>query len=538
QLVILICPTTPEVEEDAYKQVVTVVGKAGLTAETYRLTAGDLREMQQLLQNAGLNEKAVALLSMSGYANVRNMCLLAASILTADAAILIDDDEVFELPDYVSRAVEFLDDRVYGDIVHGVAGYYLNQKGHYYDDVQPEPWMTYWDRFGSKAKAFDKIIGSQPRLKRTPFAFGGAMTLSKDLFECVPFDPLVTRGEDIDYLINSRMYGFSFFLDNTLSIKHLPEPKSHPQWMRMREDIYRFVYQRAKITSQKDDGNMVPVWPEDFDPYPGEFLKKDLEDKIYRSSVMLSMDYLAQGDTEASQEALKNIHICKHDAKPDFDAFDAYVKTQKQWVKLIRLVRKERYQLRKILEKHNMSSPEILLDHTHHRKMSKMEIYSVMKQLPYSGSFTRQERSQLLDVFFVRTYYEDEILFRSGDFNDTAGIILKGRISIFADVTENENGSPLEIAELTGGDMLGENCLVTETFQMTGMAREFTELLCISKNELNRLLKEEPVLGIKLLKLFLESVSEKVHGINRWIREREEYDYNHVDHSAIQLDDE
>ncbi len=48
------------------------------------------------------------------------------------------------------------------------------------------------------------------------------------------------------------MYGFSFFLDNTLSIKHLPVPKSHPQWMRFREDIYRFVYQREKMTAQME----------------------------------------------------------------------------------------------------------------------------------------------------------------------------------------------------------------------------------------------------------------------------------------------
>ena len=148
---------------------------------------------------------------MYGYANVRNVCLLAASILTADAALLIDDDEVFEMDDYVQRAMEFIGRRVYGDVVHGVAGYYLNSKNQYYDDVKPEPWMTYWDRFGSKGEAFDRIIGSGPRLKRTPFAFGGAMTLHRELFECVPFDPLVPRGEDVDYVINSRMFGFSFF---------------------------------------------------------------------------------------------------------------------------------------------------------------------------------------------------------------------------------------------------------------------------------------------------------------------------------------
>ena len=206
--------------------------------------------------------------------------------------------------------------------------------------------MTYWDRFDCKARAFDQIIGSGPRLKRTPFVFGGAMILHRELFECVPFDPLVTRGEDVDYLINSRMFGFSFFLDNTLSIKHLPQPKSHPQWKRLREDIYRFIYQRAKMQSQHKTGNLVHVSPEDFDPYPGEFLKPDLDEKIYRSSMMLSSQYLANNDPDAAMEAMRNIYIAKHNAPPALDAFRAYLDTQTQWERLIRLVRQERYAVR------------------------------------------------------------------------------------------------------------------------------------------------------------------------------------------------
>lgn len=328
KLVILICPTTPDVEDAAYEQVYRIVKRVKLRAETYLFTAGDLAAISRILKGAGLGDRGAALLSMFGYSNVRNMCLLAATILTADAALLIDDDEVFELPDFVPRSLEFLGRRVYGDVVHGVAGYYLNGKGRYYDDVTPEPWMTYWDRFGSKAQAFDQIIGSGPRLKRTPFAFGGAMILHREMFECVPFDPLVKRGEDIDYLINSRMFGFSFFLDNTLSIRHLPQPKTHPQWMRMREDIYRFVYQRAKMTSQYKTSNLVRVDPEDLDPYPGAFLKEDLEEKIYRSSMMLATQYLAENDPASAMEAMQNIYLAKHDAQPVFNAFRAYLDVQ------------------------------------------------------------------------------------------------------------------------------------------------------------------------------------------------------------------
>lgn len=51
KLVILICPTTPEVEEEAYGQVLRITRRAQLNAETYLFTAGDLREMTGILQH-------------------------------------------------------------------------------------------------------------------------------------------------------------------------------------------------------------------------------------------------------------------------------------------------------------------------------------------------------------------------------------------------------------------------------------------------------------------------------------------------------
>ncbi len=114
------------------------------------------------------------MLSLKGYSNVRNICLYVAHILSSDITVLIDDDELFEQADWIGMAREFIGKRVYGKSVYGVAGYYLNKYDEFYDDVDILPWMTYWNRFGSKTKAFDKIIGCEPRLKITPFAFGGA----------------------------------------------------------------------------------------------------------------------------------------------------------------------------------------------------------------------------------------------------------------------------------------------------------------------------------------------------------------------------
>ena len=513
KLVILICPTSPEIEEKAVQKVIHIIYETKLPAETYLFTASALIEIRKILLSDKINEIADRLLSLSGYANVRNMCLLAASILSSDVAILIDDDEIFEIEDYIPRTLEFLGKRVYGDVVHGVAGYYLNKKGNYYDDVAMEPWMTYWNRFASKAQAFDKIIGSGPRLKRTPFVFGGAMTLSKELFECVPFDPYVTRGEDVDYLVNSRMLGFSFFLDNTLSIKHLPEPKFHPQWKRMREDIFRFVYQRAKLRSQHENGTNVLVYPEDLDPYPGEFLKDDLEEKIKDSSIMLALQYLTEKDYVSAAEALKNIQLCYTDAVPKFDAFSAYMYTQKCWEKMICEVKRNRYALRKIMERNNLSAVPIELTKEHKKILTTEEIKLELTKLTVKENMTESELDILSRNCYVKTFFEEEFLFSKGDFIDSVYLIMKGCVVLLSDLDDVDNFSPIEYARLKKGNLIGEG-LVHNTFRLTGQAAEFTELLCIKKDKLDNIMQKHPVLAVKLLKIFLGSMSSKISNSN------------------------
>jgi hypothetical protein len=195
--------------------------------------------------------------------------------------------------------------------------------------------MRSWDKYIRMDEALSLIIGAEPRLKETPFVFGGNMIVHRNLFTTVPFDPHVTRGEDIDFLINARMFGFTFYLDNQLSIKHLAPPKSHPTWMQIREDIYRFVYERAKIESQREVQGMKRVVPEDFDPYPGCFLRSDLEEKVEKACKLLSDEYSSQGKEFDSKESLHNAFIVKSDAVPKHNPFQTLCSLQKLWRQLM-----------------------------------------------------------------------------------------------------------------------------------------------------------------------------------------------------------
>ncbi len=331
QLVVIAVATAVDIETKVEEKVARIIQSASDSPVDILLFGpSNLKKIHHLLIKKG-KEEYINLLELRGYSNIRNLCMFIPHILDSDAALLIDDDEVFEDPDFMSKAKEFIGKNINGTTINAVAGYYLQPDGSYSIKKTFRPWMKYWNQYEKMNEAFNKIIGTEPRIKETPFVFGGNMVVHRDLFTVVPFDPNVPRGEDIDFLINARMFGFQFFLDNQLSIKHLPPPKTRPVWRQLREDIYRFIYERGKIKNQRQVNGMNRVYPENFDPYPGVFLKEDLEEKIKKSCKLLSEEYLNKGDADGSKEALNNIALAKTDTIPKFDAFQNLCKMQKQW---------------------------------------------------------------------------------------------------------------------------------------------------------------------------------------------------------------
>ena len=55
---------------------------------------------------------------------------------------------------------------------------------------------------------------SGTRISRSNYVCGGLMALHARAFTRVAFDPFITRGEDLDYLFNMRMFGYDVWFDN------------------------------------------------------------------------------------------------------------------------------------------------------------------------------------------------------------------------------------------------------------------------------------------------------------------------------------
>lgn len=351
-LVVIACATAPDIAKAVDDKVRKIISRAGLDIQVLLFSSVALSKMNKAVK-AATGEDYSDLLNLAGYSPVRNMCLFAGHVRGSDITVFIDDDEVFEDAEFVAKARKHIGTTVDGQTVLAVAGYYLQPDGSYLLSPQAEPWMTAWNNAEMMNRGFRQVIGMPPRLKATPFVFGGNMVIHRSLGEAIPFDPNVPRGEDIDYLMNARMFGHNFFLDNELAIKHLPPPNTNPRWLQIRKDLYRFAFERAKIDSQEQVPDMTRIAAEDFDPYPGAFLKSDLENKALSASRLLAEQYEREGNETDREQAVANITIADTGLIPEKNPFRSYCELKDRWRKMMKQTGEDplRSELRQILSR-------------------------------------------------------------------------------------------------------------------------------------------------------------------------------------------
>ncbi|MCF7859485.1 MAG: cyclic nucleotide-binding domain-containing protein [Candidatus Cloacimonetes bacterium] len=489
------------------KKLRDLLSKAKIPVDTILFTETTLKKLKEKLY---YEYKGEDILDLDNYAQIRNMCILLPYIMDAEIALLIDDDEIIEDPKYVTKAKEFIGKRFYGNTIDGVAGYYLNEDNEYYDKVNIVPWMTYWDRFGGKREAFDKIIGSEPRLKKTPFAFGGAMVIHRNLMRIVPFDPRVTRGEDTDYVINARIFGFNFYLDNTLALKHLPPPKNHPVWKSFREDIYRFLYDKSKFDTQSYKTNLHEIKPEEFDPYPGYFMKPDLGDKIFKTNIILALNYLADGDIKACKGTIENIYLARYDAVPHYNTFDKYLEFQKEWRETLEQTKSFGETLKNIIksgqiikyDKYQIEKEKILEKASIHQNLHLRDI-EIFKQ------FTKKEIRQIFFISKVINLKKDEFVFKAGDFDNSIYVVLQGALEIIKERDSADH--EIKVSQIKQGDHFNETSIFFKTKRnVSVVAITDVNLLKLDPKKFASLLEENTELSSKLLWLVSKKLSERL----------------------------
>lgn len=298
-LVIVLVAADPGIENQAAEKV-RAVAAAHPEVNTLVMGAPELALVRQRIEQLGIGSLR-AEIGLSGYGAVRNLGLVVANTLGFDAVVFLDDDEVVDDPRFLRHAMYGLGKLTKKGIpILAKTGYYLNDQGSYLSK-----WEDKWyNRFWQQGRAFNEWISSAmkgPRLSRSNHVCGGCLAVHKEAFKRLAFDPWIARGEDLDYMLNLRMYGSDIWFDNKWVLRHLP-PKTQSEGDRFRQDIFRWIYEYRKLEYSRALIDLQQIKPQSLEPYPGPFLEPGLVKRIRRTAFLRS---LGRPDKKAYRRAAK-----------------------------------------------------------------------------------------------------------------------------------------------------------------------------------------------------------------------------------------
>ena len=298
QIVVLVA-SEPSIENQALEKVQHVAAKFP-DLSILVIGAPEQALIQQRAEQLGLG-RLTKEVCLAGYSAIRNLGLVVAQALGFDAVVFLDDDEIIEDPDFLYKAVYGLGKLTPKGIpILAKTGFYYNSEGTFLSKSMDK----WYNRFWLQGKAFNKWINKAmigPRLSRSNHACGGCLALHKEAFKRVSFDPWIPRGEDLDYMLDLRMYGSDIWFDNQWSLVHLP-PETASEGTRFRQDIFRWLYEYRKMEYSRTQIDLMQVRPSSLEPYPGPFLESGIQKRIRITAFLRS---LARPDKRAYRKAAK-----------------------------------------------------------------------------------------------------------------------------------------------------------------------------------------------------------------------------------------
>jgi hypothetical protein len=224
--------------------------------------------------------------SLRGYGAIRNMGLAVAAALGHDVVVFMDDDEVVADENFLINAAYGLGLATRQGLPIAVkSGCYHNSEGSPYATEEKPHW---YDRRWSKRVEFNQMmhrLQGGTRISRSSYACGGCLAVGARAFCSVPFDPFITRGEDLDYVLDLRIYGYDVWFDQDWWVWRKVPPLREGVEL-FRQDAYRWEYEARKLQVANGSIGLHPVRPESLRPYPAEWVSPEVSRRISTTALL------------------------------------------------------------------------------------------------------------------------------------------------------------------------------------------------------------------------------------------------------------
>jgi CRP/FNR family transcriptional regulator, cyclic AMP receptor protein len=132
------------------------------------------------------------------------------------------------------------------------------------------------------------------------------------------------------------------------------------------------------------------------------------------------------------------------------------------------------------------------------------ETAALLARTEVFGGLEERELNEVAQVAVPRRWERGELIFREGDEGDTCYLIRSGAVLL---TREHQDGRMIALAELRAGGMFGELALFRgETRSATAEAVEETTAVALLAPDMQRLIRRNPDISLKLLNALAERV--------------------------------
>ncbi len=254
--------------------------------------------------------------SLRGYGAIKNLGLAVASVFGHDVVVYLYDDELVLSPDFLTDAVFGLGAYTRQDLkILAKSGFFIDENDSPYAKTTKSWTEKEWTKTSQFNKVMERAQKAKNRITRSNHMCGGCCAIHAEAFTRVPFDPYITRGDDLDYVLNLRSHGIDAWFDNQWCVRLVPPEEKASSASVFMQNVYRWLYEYRKLDVLNSRRDLRTITPESLMPYPAPWLSAGVEKRILHTALRRliagpsRLDYLriiTKGRRDADQFAREN----------------------------------------------------------------------------------------------------------------------------------------------------------------------------------------------------------------------------------------
>ena len=141
-----------------------------------------------------------------------------------------------------------------------------------------------------------------------------------------------------------------------------------------------------------------------------------------------------------------------------------------------------------------------------------IRIKHILSELPFFEDFSENEIAYFANNLSLRLFASQTCLFKEGDVGDYLFFVVNGFVEV---KIEAHNSSQIIIAKFGPGSSIGEMSLIDNyPRSATRIVAEGSELLLLSRQRLDTICEESPVIGLKFLRSLSKVLSSRLRKAN------------------------